>query len=344
MAKRIRVSSDNVTYYTLPGSSGDKNSEGATVDDTIFGQSYQSQDTSILQHGISANAYWKGVAGYVALLKRGGTPTIMTTEAMSLVSGKTYRVTAVTKRVISYAHALTVFDNGVDHTADVLSIDYLAGTVTFKTAYTVTGTVTITGYYIPLLEIAKGRSFTLTQGAAEIDTTDYATARVNGGNRTFNAEGLRNVGFELGGLYDVTNGWVAQLSSRSIYYLEVAPANDTETVFRGFFKVGNQNQSGDVGALEEETIQLNLWVPDGDLVEAPFRWYFGSGSTLNTAVRKCIEAWQNQTTLYVQYLPDGTTGEQAECIVTEMSLANELEGLNEFTASFRASGAMTTVP
>lgn len=344
MAKRIRVSSDNVTYYTLPGSSGDKNSEGATVDDTVFGQSYQSQDVSILQHGISANAYWKGIAGYVALLKRGGTPTAMTTEAMGLVSGKTYKVTAATKRVISYAHAATVFDNGVDHTADVLSIDYLAGTVTFEAAYTVTGPVTITGYYIPMSEVLKGRSFTLTQGAAEIDTTDYATARANGGNRTFNAEGLRNVSFELGGLYDATNNWAAQLSSRGIFYLEVAPANDAETVFRGFFKTGSQNQSGDVGALEEETVQLNLWVPDGDLVEAPFRWYFGSGSTLNTAVRKCIEAWQNQTTIHVQYLPDGINGQKAECIVTEMSLANELEGLNEFTAAFRATGALVAVP
>lgn len=342
MAKRVRVSSDNVTYYTLPGSTGDKNSEGASVNDTVFGQTFQSEDVSILQHGIQANAYFKGVAGYVALLKKGGTPTSMTGEACSLVSGKTYRVTATTKRVFSYANALTVLDNGIDHTADVQSIDYLAGTVTFKSAYTVTGPVTVTGYYIPMAEIAKGRTFTVTQTAAEIDTTDYATARSNGGNRTFDP-GLRTVTLEIGGIYDVANAWAAQLASRGIVYVEIAPANDAETIFRGFFKLTNQRQSGDVGALEEENLSFNLWVPGGDLVETPFKWYFTGSTTLNTAVQKVIQAWQNESDIYVQYLPDGVTGVQATCIVTECSLANQLEGLNEFSVGFRATGALSTI-
>ena len=142
-AKKIQVSLDDVTYLTLSGSTGEYRQEAATVNDTVYGQSFQSQDTSLQQFTVTANGIFKGVAGYIARIKKTGVATVMTDEAASLVGGQVYQVTNDAKRVIDYATAVVVKDNGVDHTADVASLDYLSGTITFRVGYTITGPVTI---------------------------------------------------------------------------------------------------------------------------------------------------------------------------------------------------------
>lgn len=343
MAKRIRVSSDGTNFFTLPGSSGEFRIENNAVDDTVFGQTFESNEPSLGQWNISANAKWKGVAGYQAVLKKSGTSTAMTTEATTQIGAtKSYQITAPARRVIDYNTALTVFDNGVDQTAELFSVDYLFGLVTFKPGYTVTGPVTVTGNYLPLGDIARARSFNLTQTAAEIDETDYETARSNGGLRVF-SPGLRTANIEVGGVFSATNDYDAAVLARGLVIIDVTPDNSTSSIFRGFFKAASKSQSGDVGALEEETVTYNLWVPDGELVVRPFGWALGSGSGLNQAVRRCIEAWQNETNIDAQYLPNGTTGKQGSAIVTEISLANQMEGLNEFTVNLRGSGGLTTV-
>jgi hypothetical protein len=344
MAKRIRVSDDSgVTWYTLPGASGEFSTEMANVDDTIFGQSWQSESPSIGNWMVSGAAYFKGVAGYSAAVKAGGTPVAVTGEATTLVSGKTYRINAAARRFISYTAAIVVYDNAVDHTADVVSIDYLNGLITFNAGYTVTGPVTLDFTYVPTAAIAKARSFNLTQQAAEIDTTDYATAVANGGWRTY-VPGLKTVGLEIGNVWAAANDFVDILAARSLIYVDVSPNNTAghatqEVLYRGFFKYLSQNQSGNVGALEEETLNLNLFVPDGSLLVAPFRWYFGSASALSPAVQICLDAWQNDTLIDVQYSADGTVGKKGQALVTEASLANVYEGQNEFSFSFRGTGA-----
>jgi hypothetical protein len=346
MAKRIQVSADGgTTYRTIPGSSGEYREELNTVNDTVFGQDFESNEVSIGQWNVGANGYFKGVSGYIANLLQQGTPTVMTAEAMTLVSGKTYRITNAAKRIIDYFSAVTVLDNAVDHTADVLSIDYLNGEVTFAAAYTPVGPITITGKYVPTVAIAKARGFTLNQSAAEIDETDYETARGNDGWRVFDY-GLRSANMDLSGIYDVTNGAAAALRARAPLIIEVRPDNTTETFFRGYFKRHNRGQSGDVGALEEETSTFGLWVPDGSLVVRPFGWYFGVNTALNPAIRNILAAWQAKTLLKVRYQdnPDvAGSGHVGDAIVTECSLTNTLEGLNEFRFGFRGVGAPTTV-
>lgn len=338
MAKRVQVSVDGgSTYRTLPGSSGEMRRELATLNDTIFGQTFQSEDVSIGTWTVSANSIHKGVAGYLVKIMEGGTPTALSAEAMSLVTGKTYQVTDTTKRVFHYATPLQVFDNAVDHTADVASIDYLAGTVTFDAGYTVTGPVTVTGNYMPMSQMAKGRSFGLTQTAAEIDTTTYEVAQANGGWRTLEP-GLRTVSMEVGGLFDQADDVQAALVARGLLYVSVQLDGNQTSVFRGFFKRTSQSQSGEVGALEEQSLQLNLFVPDGDLVETPFGWYFTGATIMNQAVRDVLGAWQNEELVKVRYLPDGEEGYEGDAMVAEASVANTFEGLNEFSITFRGSG------
>lgn len=345
-AKRIQVSVDaGTTYRTLPGSSGDFNEELATITDTVFGQSYESNDVSIGQWDVTANGYFKGAVGYCAKIRQGGTPVTMTAEAAALVSGKTYRITDATKRIIDYFTTLVVYDNAVDHTADVIAVDYLNGEVTFSAGYTPTGPITVTGKYVPTTVLAKGKTFTLTQSANAIDTTVYETACANGGWRT-HKPGLRTVNMEVTGLYDVTNGAALALRGRAPLIIDASPDNSTTTIFRGFFKRQNRGQSGEVGALEEERQTFGLWVPDGGLVARPFGWYFANNSALNRAVQDTIGAWQSETMVKVRYQDDpdvANSGHVGDAVVTECSLTNNFDGLNEFRFSFRGSGVPAQV-
>src|SRR5688572_24603568 len=124
--KRVRVSSDGgATYVTLPGNQAELTAvEMGNVTDTIFGQSFESQQPTLGQWGVTANGLFKGVAGYNSVIKQSGTPIAMVGQAAALVSGKTYQISDATKRVLSWSHPITVLDNAVDHTADVASIDY----------------------------------------------------------------------------------------------------------------------------------------------------------------------------------------------------------------------------
>jgi hypothetical protein len=346
MAKRISVSTDDVTYYTLPGASGEKRTEMATVDDTIFGQEFQSESPSIGMWEVSGAAYFKGVAGYSTKLNLGGTPVATTGEAFTLVSGKTYQITDAARRIIALASTLTVYDNAVDQTAEVVSVDYLNGTVTFDSGYTVNGPVTADYSYVPTTALGKGRSFNLNQTMAEIDTTDYETALANGGWRT-HIPGLKTVGLEVGNVHDVATDFIADLAARNLIYVEVSPDDSIgdadQTMFRGFFKYLQQGQQGNVGALEEETINLNLFVPEGSLIETPFSWYYGASTALSQAVRICLDAWQNGTNVYVEYSPDGTAGKKGQAVVTEASLQNTFEGQNEFSFTFKGTGAQSDI-
>lgn len=347
-AKRIRVSSDNgSTWLTLPGSSGELRNEGNQIADTIFGQDFASGLTGMIDTQVMSNALYKGFAGYNAdIFKTATSGTAFTTEAFTLVSGKTYRITDATKDMWNRAGTFTFFDNAVAvDAADIESVDYLFGQVTFASAYTVTGPITATGSYLAKSLVAKGRSFTLTQSMEPIQTSDFETAQGNNGHHTYIA-GLKTVELEVGSVYAVSNGWRAALNSRSEFIIEIAPVGTggTESLARGFFKITQQNQQGDVGALEEETVNFVLSVPDAptDLL-VPFRWSHPSATLLSTAVRAVLDAWEDGTIIDVQYLPDGSTGVAGDCVIAECSLTGGLEVINEFSVTFQITGDLTVV-
>ena len=159
MAKRIRLSSDDTTYDTLPGSSGEISNEAGQLQDTIFGQDFSSNFPGLIGWQVQANGLFKGIAGYQVGLKITGTSTSMTDEAMALVSGKTYQISDSAKEIIDRSTTIVIEDNSVAvASANIESVDYLFGKVTFVSGYTVTGPVTITGAYLPTSAVAGSRS------------------------------------------------------------------------------------------------------------------------------------------------------------------------------------------
>lgn len=343
-AKVIKVSDDDGSnYYTLPGNEGEFQDEVGVLDDTIFGQNFKSGQSNLINWNISANAIYKGFAGYTVVIKKSGSSTTMTTEAMSLVSGKTYKITNAAKNVWDRTASFTVYDDGVDATAQVLNIDFLFGQVTFKSAYTVNGAVTVTGKYLALTQLAKYRNFTLTMTQDAIDNTDIPAAQGNSGHRT-HGYGLKTVSLECSGVYASANGYRTDLVARTELIIEIDPGAASKAKCRGFFKPATRSQQGSIGALEEETANFVLQVPTTALLLTPFRWEFSSDTDIATAVKKCIECWQNETTMKWQYLSDGTNGLSGSGVVSDVSLSGGLEAMNEFSANLMGSGVVTAVP
>lgn len=346
-AKRVRLSIDNgSTWRTLPGNQGSITNEAGELDDTIFGQNFKSSQPGLIGWSVNANGLYKGFAGYVCkIMQQTGSVVVITDEAMSLVSGKTYQITNAAHRLLDMSTAVVVEDNGVAvSTANIESIDYLFGRVTFISSYTPTGPITITGGYFATVQVAGTRSFTLTMTAADVDDTTMPSAQASSGHRQRHL-GLRTASLELGGVYALSNGFRAALVARSRLLVEINPDGNSKSVARGWFRYTQQGSSGNVGALEEETVTLTLAVPDeNDLLLAPFYWRNTTDTTLNQALRDAIDAWQSGAEIDVQYLPDGTNGVKGKCVISSCTLTGGLEAMNAFAIVALGNNALSAVP
>lgn len=347
MAKRIDLSLDDVTYRLLPGGTGEIMRDGVAIEDTIFGQTYRSEITGPIAWGINANAIYKGYPGYVATLKKPGTPTTAAGEACTLVSGKTYQISDTTKRIWDRSAGIVVYDGAVDHTADVDTVDYLFGTVTFKAAYTVGGAVTVDIDYFPMVNLGQFTGFTLTMTADAIRDSDIPTLAANGGFHT-HIPGLKTVSLEVPTVFSSSDDWPTALESRGEYLLELNPDGLGATngsLARGFFRLITQRQSGDVGALEEETLTFSLNVPylSNPGLTTPFGWQHAGASPMPQALQDAFTRWLADTTIYARYLHDGTNGWKGQGVLTNLSLTAGMEAMNVFTCNLQMSGAPTTV-
>ena len=195
-AKQVLISADDITYYLLPGGSGEVTREGVVIDDTIFGQLYKSGITGPISWAINANAIYKGYPGYKGVVNKPGTSTPTTGEAMTLVSGKTYQINDTAKRVWNRAASWNVLDNAVNRDAEIESIDWLTGQVTFKSTYTVVAPVTMDVSYYPLASLGKYTGFTLTMTADPIRDSNIPALIANNGYH-MHSPGLKTVALEL---------------------------------------------------------------------------------------------------------------------------------------------------
>lgn len=344
MAKKIQISDDNgSTWFTFSGNTGDLRSEAGDIRDTVYGQDYASGQTGLINHTVRANGIYKGFAGYVAKLLKSGASTTFTGEAMTLVSGKTYKITSAAKNVWDHTATFTFNDGSPILAANIESINHLHGRVTFISSFTPAGAVTVDGKYYPMTQIAKAQGFSLKQTAAVINDTDFETAQANGGTRTCQY-GLKQVSLDVNGVYATSNAFKTLLVARSEIVVEINPDGASKSVARGYFKPMNTGQSGDVGDLEVETISFALSVPDDPDVDTPFKWIHDATSVLNVGVQKALTSWEGKLVYDFRYLQDGTNGFKGKGILTDISLSGGLEAMNEFTVNVQFSGALTAVP
>lgn len=346
MAKELYIKENGgSTYYMLPGSSGEFSVEAETIEDTIFGQTFNSNESGLITWTLNGNAVYKGQAGYTTTIKKQGTTTATTGEAMSVESGQIYKVDAATKEIWDRSATITVYDGTSDVTSEVEWYDYLFGRVKFDDTYTVVGAITADFSYFPTSALGKSNSFSLTMTADTIDTSDFGTVQGNSGYRTYDP-GLRTVSIDLSGIYDSTAALKDEVTGRNELIIEVDLGAYGKSVARGFFKALTQSQSGDVGALEEESVTFELTVPyaaDGSIYR-PFGWYHATDTTLSQAIQIALTEFENETKPDLKYLYDGTNGWEGTVVLTDVSLETGLDSLNSFTINGQGTGAFTAVP
>ena len=343
-AKIISVAPQGTTNWTIiPGSDGKLGINSDTVDDTIFGQKFKSENPNLLSWTVSTGAKVKGVVGYTAVIKKTGSPIAFTGEAMSNTSGQTYRIDNTAKNIWDITTPVVVYDNGIDATTSVSSINFLFGEVTFDSAYTVTGPVTVDGASLPNSQICSITDFSLTQQAATNDTTDFCVSQSNNGHKTYEY-GLKTVSISANGFHSASNTFVTSLTSRERVVIEINPDGNGLSSCRGFFKPTSYDQSGNVGDLEKISINYMLNVPDDNQkLSFPFAWEHSSTSTLNQAIRDSLDAWENDQSVEIRYLSDGTSGHQGTALVTDVSLKSDVKDLNSFTLNFQGTGSLATI-
>lgn len=205
-------------------------------------------------------------SAFVASVKRGGTSTAMTGEAMSLVSGFTYQINDLVKRIWDRTVVPTFEGNTIPIAAgNIASIDYLFGTVTFTGSETTPITVA-TGNYIPVLDIAGANSFAINMSNEILDDTDFVKAAANGAFRT-RLTGLRDVSVTLGRWSQLDDFFFNAVINRTIVIIDIRPGL-TGDFARGWFIVETDDFSGAVDALEVEDLTFQLASNN----EAAFSW------------------------------------------------------------------------
>lgn len=347
-AKTIKVSTDDVNYYTLPGNSASLSSEGEQIEDTIFGQRFSSSETGLIGSSLSTNALYKGFAGYNANILKAGTPIEVTGGATTLVSGNTYQITNTAQRVMATASGYTVYDGAANITAYIESkgLDPFTGTFTLDSSYTVTGTITIDYYYVTLTEVSGATGFDISMSSDVQDSTTLTVAQGNNGHRTYIC-GLLSVESSVSGLYNKNNGFIDIIKSRETFVIKLAPKNGDadESYAYGFFKIVSDEMTGDVGAIEEDNISLMLYVPYDDKIESPFKWYHPSNTSIPEGTKIILDALFSGAEIYVKYRPLGdTTGESSYdglAVISDASMSTDLDSMNEFSAELQITGALT---
>lgn len=355
MAKKLQVSDNpTTTWLDIPGGQSNLDSSAGEIDDTILGQSYHSGEVGLITWSLTGDAFYKGFPGYQAKIQKQGTSTVLTAATTTQVGAtKTYQIDDTTKRRLDRSVAVVIKDAGATvATADIESIDYLFGRVTFVSGYTPTLPVTFdSGAYFPLATLAKANSYTLTMTADTKEDTDFATVQANGGYQAF-SPGLRTVGLSLGGTFapSVSN-FRTELAARNEFLIEIDAAGDGLSIARGFFKLTTGGQSGAVGALEEETLDFTLNVPflENPALDKPFGWEHDATTTLPSGIQKVLTGWETQTKLTAQYLPSGAAGQspldgvRGVVVVTGATLTGDMGSMNTFSVTLQGDGAYTVV-
>ena len=221
------------------------------------------------------------VASYRSRVKRSGTPTAFTNERFKATGTPNQFQIASTARQVWDRTVVPTFKTSSTGTvipsANISTIDYLFGKVTFNTTIYTTAIVA-SGTYLPVANVAGANTYTLSLGGDLLDSTDFSTTGYR--NRT---PGMRDVSLSISrwdnldrrfwySIVDPTTSWSTASTAKNfggstVIVAEVQPGGST--VFaRGFFRVADESRSGDIGSLESAEVTLEI---DEDS-RASFRW------------------------------------------------------------------------
>ena len=173
--------------------------------------------------------------------------------------------------------------------------------------------------------------------------------------------GLRTVSLSLSGVtvperkFSATLNLREALRAREEYLLEINPdglqAKPGRGVgFRGWFRLANTSEEGDVGQTQTTSIDFTLSVPvaGGAVDETPVEIaevfaLVGNVQRLPGAVLDAADSWLNEEFQNeVQYLPSGKVGDgtgiTGKVVVSDLSLSGGLSSMNSFNIELMGNG------
>jgi len=185
----------------------------------------------------------------------GGSPVPFSPLPMELVSGKTYKFTAINadksiwktpdvyptysymdSKGYSYQDLpfetyadkvpyLFVYDGGTTSSdrvdpANIEYINFLGGRITFKSTYIPTGTIYVSSEYIPFSKLVSVKTATINESADLADITTWGTIDTIGDSRVRMMQLVDRTG-SFGGFYEKTNGFEEILKSGDGLYFRL---------------------------------------------------------------------------------------------------------------------------
>lgn len=185
--------------------------------------------------------------GYLASIKGQSSTVALTDEATTASGNQIYTITNVAKRILDLATPVVVKVGGSVVTTG-FTIKYLTGQIVFNTV--ATRTVTVSGKYVLLTELAQGRSYSFTGTSDMLDKTVFKNAY-----RQFEA-GLKTGTADITVLY-ADNYFYDWLMDSSVKVVEFY-ISDALAPIRFFAIVSDNSRNIPVEGLVDESITLQI--------------------------------------------------------------------------------------
>ena len=323
----------NGSYLTLQSPSSSLEISSSSADTTVFGSGQFSQSLpTIFMHSMSGSQWIRSVAGYNCDVKLGGDPIAFTGEAMSLVSGTTYRITDATKNYFDPNTDVAVFDGATPLTAgEDYTVNHLFGEVTLNVAPS--DAVTVDGASIPTTVFGSFTSASVTHSAASSDITTFRSAQADNGFASYRSE-LLTVDLEAAGFYSEADNTLDVMKDRDNLLLEIDWTGEGDLVSRGIFRVSTISQDGDVGSTENASVSFTISGPE-DVI--PYGFQFSANSVASESFQLVLNTWINGEYLGFRYAPDGldATYYDGVACITDASMSTSTEGITEMSIEFQ---------
>lgn len=200
-----------------------------------------------------------GQPAYLAIIKLSGTPTTVTAEPMTKVSQFVYRITNAARRVMKRGAAFTLKNGAATiPAANIVSINYLTGTITTNTELLSTPTAgTLT--YVPMVEAVGAYGYSLNLQGDLLDDSSFDVSRATG-FRT-RVYGMNDVAASINTHSPLSTQFKDLRLTREPVIIEFHPGGVTTEGYAGWFVAETVGSSGDIGSLEDESVSFVL---DGD--------------------------------------------------------------------------------
>lgn len=335
MSKKFYVAPLGVEeWYEVPAQSSGFTIESSTVDDSIFGTFFQSNQSTLLDWETEASGIYKSVPGYKASLKKTGSSTPFADETTTLVNGW-YEIDNKLRGIWDRIYPVSAKDDTgvIDH--HIESVDYLFGRIKIVDSYEPTGTVVVTGRYMSTVEICGARSYSLTQTADTENVTTFCTAKEDNGFSDYKAQRL-TVSLNVEGFYNPNGQFNDDIAGREEYLLELVMSDSGKSLVRGYFGITGVTLSSDVGNVEIRSVNYELVVPEG--ISRPFSWYHAEDTEMSKALRVIVDAWLDRRFLRIKYVTESNVEYFGNVVVADASLENSVDDITRFNFQFQGSG------